>query len=82
MTKEASMRLDGSKDMRLHPTDAETKVPRKRPVESFEQPSLWRAVLVYIGYVLVFLFGYLDEFVRKIGLKKMAGLHDPELEVS
>lgn len=83
MTKEAALRVEGSKDMHLHSAESTKKVPRKQPKEIFELPSLTQSVLVYIGYVIVFLFGYLDEFLRRIGVKRTTvPVHDKELEVS
>ncbi|XP_043912170.1 serine palmitoyltransferase 3 [Protopterus annectens] len=46
-------------------------VPYKKPFfESFEQAPLYIAVLTYMGYGIVTLFGYLRDFMRTWGLEK------------
>uniref|UniRef100_A0A8C6M678 serine C-palmitoyltransferase n=1 Tax=Nothobranchius furzeri TaxID=105023 RepID=A0A8C6M678_NOTFU len=38
--------------------------------ESFEQPPMYVAVMTYVGYGLVTLFGYFRDFLRAVGLEK------------
>lgn len=82
MTKEAAMgvRGHGGNDTHLDPVEEAGKMPRKRPKETFELPTLMQTVMVYSCYFILTLFGHLAEFLRKIGLKK-SSIGDRELEV-
>lgn len=83
MTKEAAPRVEGGKGVHLDSAGETKKVPRDVPKESFEFPSLKQSVMVYISYFIVVLFGYLDEFLRKIRIKPMTGqFQNQEVEVS
>ena len=46
------------------------KKREKMPVERFEQVPLLTAVLIYLGYTIVILFGYISDIVIRLGLKK------------
>lgn len=75
MTKEASARFEGEgEEKEDHPTSArDLKKPRKDPKESFETPPLFDVVCTYVGYAVLFIFGHLADFWRRIGLKKDGG---------
>ncbi|XP_073528316.1 serine palmitoyltransferase 3-like [Phyllobates terribilis] len=49
---------------------ANSKLYKKEFKESFEEAPLYVAVLTYIGYGVVTLFGYLRDFMRAWGLEK------------
>ncbi|XP_037540923.1 serine palmitoyltransferase 3 [Nematolebias whitei] len=42
---------------------------QSRP-ESFEQPPMYVAVMTYVGYGIVTLFGYFRDFLRAVGIEK------------
>lgn len=43
---------------------------RQRTHNTFEQPPMYVAVMTYLGYGIVTLFGYLRDFLRAVGLEK------------
>lgn len=43
---------------------------RVRGEDSFEQTPMYVAVLTYMGYGIVILFGYFRDFLRAVGLEK------------
>ncbi|CAJ1067719.1 Hypothetical predicted protein [Xyrichtys novacula] len=43
---------------------------RQHRQESFEQPPIYVAVMTYVGFGIVTLFGYLRDFLRFVGLEK------------
>ena len=43
---------------------------RQSSQESFEQAPMYVAVMTYLGFGLVTLFGYLRDFLRAVGLEK------------
>lgn len=43
---------------------------RQHRLESFEQAPMYVAVLTYLGFGIVTLFGYLRDFLRAVGLEK------------
>ena len=50
-------------------TTSKTYEPRKEVQESFEEAPLWAAVITYIGYLILNVFGYLRDFLRYVGLE-------------
>ena len=46
------------------------KIMRRQPKELFDPPPLWDALLTYISYALISLFGYLADFWRRVGVKR------------
>uniref|UniRef100_A0A146UBA2 serine C-palmitoyltransferase n=1 Tax=Fundulus heteroclitus TaxID=8078 RepID=A0A146UBA2_FUNHE len=44
--------------------------PRQRSHDTFEQPPMYVAVMTYLGYGIVTLFGYFRDFFRAVGLEK------------
>ena len=75
MTKEAAMRVDGvGKKTDLSSAksgEARTsKLSRVMPRESFEAPPLIHAVLTYISYAILFIFGQVADLLRRLGIKK------------
>ncbi|XP_073775604.1 serine palmitoyltransferase 3 isoform X2 [Danio rerio] len=44
--------------------------PRVRGEDSFEEAPMYVAVLTYMGYGIVILFGYFRDFLRAVGLEK------------
>lgn len=74
MTKEAAMRVDGGgKKTDLFSArsgEARTKLSRVMPRESFEAPPLIHAVLTYISYAILFIFGQVADILRRLGIKK------------
>ena len=50
--------------------------------ESFEETPLIVAVLTYIGYTVLVIFGYLRDFMRKYGLEKSKAAKEKGNEVS
>ncbi|XP_068183115.1 serine palmitoyltransferase 3 isoform X2 [Antennarius striatus] len=52
-------------------TGPRTNVPSRQPrQESFEQAPMYVAVLTYLGFGIVTLFGYFRDFLRAVGLEK------------
>ena len=49
----------------------------KESQESFEEAPMWAAVITYIGYLILNLFGFLRDFLRCIGLESKKGTNDP-----
>ncbi|XP_016893032.1 serine palmitoyltransferase 3 isoform X2 [Cynoglossus semilaevis] len=49
---------------------ASTSTDREHRQESFEQPPMYVAVMTYLGFAIVTLFGYLRDFLRAVGLEK------------
>ncbi|XP_023258407.1 serine palmitoyltransferase 3-like, partial [Seriola lalandi dorsalis] len=43
---------------------------RQHRQESFEQAPMYVAVMTYLGFGIVTLFGYLRDFLRAVGLEK------------
>lgn len=72
MTREATMRFEGEKKTELISAagEANTKLPKVVPHESFEPPPLIHAVLTYISYAIMFIFGQIADFLRRMGIKK------------
>ena len=44
--------------------------------ESFEEAPLWAAVVTYMGYLILNVFGYLRDFLRLSGLEEKKGAKD------
>jgi serine palmitoyltransferase len=44
--------------------------------ESFEEAPLWAAIVTYIGYGILNIFGWIRDFLRAIGLEKNTGAKD------
>ena len=71
MTKEAAIKLESGKRADVSPKEeATTKQPKFTPRESFEPPPLLHAVLTYISYAILFIFGHIADFLRRLGIKK------------
>lgn len=45
--------------------------------EQFEETPLYAAILTYISYGILCLFGWLRDFLRQSGLEKKRGAVDP-----
>jgi hypothetical protein len=45
------------------------KIERKMQ-ESFEEAPLWAAVITYIGYLILNIYGWLRDFLRFVGIEK------------
>ncbi|MEQ2296570.1 serine palmitoyltransferase, long chain base subunit [Ameca splendens] len=43
---------------------------RQHSHDTFEQPPMYVAVMTYLGFGIVTLFGYLRDFLRAVGLEK------------
>lgn len=43
--------------------------PKTLPKETFEEVPLDRAILTYISYGILILWGYINDFLRRIGIK-------------
>jgi serine palmitoyltransferase len=50
--------------------------------ESFEEAPLWAAIITYIGYGILNLFGWLRDFLRNIGVEKNLAAKDSNPSVS
>ena len=75
MTKEASARFEGGEENPASGVSPDSHKLRRRkaPRETFEPPPLFDVVCTYIGYAVLFIFGHLADFWRRIGLKKDGG---------
>ena len=73
MTKDASVKFLGGEYGCASSVQDGKKMRRKAPKESFEAPALFDVVCTYIGYAVLFIFGHLADFWRRIGLKKDGG---------
>jgi hypothetical protein len=49
---------------------------RNTSQESFEEAPLWAAIVTYIGYGILNIFGWIRDFTRSIGLEKNASAKD------
>jgi hypothetical protein len=49
---------------------------RNASQESFEEAPLWAAIVTYIGYGILNIFGWIRDFLRAIGVEKNAGAKD------
>ena len=47
----------------------------------FEEPPLFCAVMTYMSYFLLIIFGYMRDFMRKYGLEKSRGAKETGNEV-
>ena len=57
--------------VQAHKNGVETgKLGRKTNCEEFEQAPVWIAIMTYIAYAILMLFGYLRDFMRHYGLEK------------
>ena len=45
-------------------------LPRRRASEAFEQAPMYVAVMTYLGFGIVTLFGYFRDFLRAVGLER------------
>lgn len=67
MTKD---RLEAGQNGDLNSSDW-SKIPTRRiPKETFEPPPLIDAMCAYFSYLILFIFGHLADFFRRIGLKR------------
>ncbi|CAH1792141.1 unnamed protein product, partial [Owenia fusiformis] len=48
--------------------------------ETFEDTPLWTAVVTYIGYGVLIVFGHLRDFMRRYGLEKIHSVKEPIIE--
>ena len=45
------------------------ELPRSLPKESFDEVPLNKAISTYISYAILILWGYISDFLRRIGVK-------------
>jgi hypothetical protein len=50
---------------------------REEYQESFEEAPLWAAIVTYMGYLILNIFGFLRDFFRYLGLETKKGAKDP-----
>ena len=43
--------------------------PTRLPKESYPKPPLMEAVLTYINYLILYVMGHINDFLRKVGLR-------------
>lgn len=60
--------------------EATSKVPTM--FESFEETPLFIAVLTYLGYGILIIFGHMRDFLRNWGIEKVPLSAEPLKEVS
>lgn len=51
--------------------------PKREVHEFFEEAPLWAAVITYMGYLILNVFGWLRDFLRYSGLETKKGATDP-----
>ena len=51
------------------------KRPKREPKESFLEPPMMKAVVTYLNYVILFVLGYISDFLARVGLKKLGGTY-------
>ena len=44
--------------------------------ESFEEAPLWAAIITYLGYLILNIFGWFRDMLRSIGLEEKKGAKD------
>ena len=44
--------------------------PKKLPKERYPEPPLLRAILTYMSYAILIVLGHINDYLRKIGLRK------------
>lgn len=52
-------------------------VQKQQTQESFEEAPMWAAVITYIGYFILNIFGYIRDFMRAVGIEGKKGFSDP-----
>lgn len=67
--RKGDVRLRGNGD-KYHKNGAENGDLGGKSVEEFQQTPIWIAVMTYIAYAILILFGYLRDFMRYYGLEK------------
>jgi hypothetical protein len=50
---------------------------RKVSQESFEEAPMWAAIVTYMGYLILNIFGFMRDFFRYVGLETKKGAADP-----
>jgi hypothetical protein len=68
-TVKGDVKLSENKE-ELHKNGVENGKSGPRRSEDFEQTPIWIAVMTYIAYAILILFGYLRDFMRFYGLEK------------
>jgi hypothetical protein len=48
----------------------------KQVTESFEEAPLWAAIITYMGYLLLNIFGWFRDSLRYVGIEKKKGAKD------
>ncbi|KAG9344278.1 hypothetical protein JZ751_010947 [Albula glossodonta] len=72
---QSNLKSDTNKKNGYHKTDQKNGTANgvhsdPRASESFEQAPLYVAVMTYLGFGIVTLFGYFRDFLRAVGLEK------------
>ena len=58
------------------------KIERRRNAqESFEEAPLWAAIITYLGYGILNIFGWVRDFLRAFGMEKNSSAKDPNPDV-
>ena len=55
---------------------SKTASTRREVQESFEEAPLWSAIITYIGYLILNVFGWIRDFMRLSGLEEKKGAKD------
>lgn len=66
----------------FHKNGAEIKKSSSKNGEGFEQTPIWIAVMTYIAYAILILFGYVRDFMRFYGLEKSRAFKERGNKVS
>lgn len=65
-----SMQISRKNGETTHKNGVENAKSNYKNHEEFEQTPIWIAVMTYIAYAILILFGYLRDFMRFYGLEK------------
>lgn len=68
-TSKGDVQLCGNGE-EFHRNGVKNKTSGAKRTEDFEQTPLWIAVMTYIAYAILILFGYVRDFMRFYGLEK------------
>ena len=68
-------------ETKSHKNGAENGKLDRKNFEEFESMPLWIAVMTYIAYAILILFGYLRDFMRYYGLEKSRAFKERGNEV-
>jgi serine palmitoyltransferase len=80
-TGKGHVRLHGNGN-KLHKNGVENGKSGLKNSEDFEQTPIWIAVMTYIAYAILILFGYLRDFMRFYGLEKSRAFKERGNKVS